>query len=350
MTDRGDDASAANGRPDRNARARVVSFAHSKGGVGKTAAAVLLADAAAARMGRRVLIIDLDAQACASHALCGVERVARQAADERTLAAYFDRIAEHKRPERLSAYAAPAQRQVGAGALSVVCAEPSLRLAERGLIEQGLDRRRRSDALSARAVEGQTRRVLRDAVERVADRYDLIVIDSPPGVSLFAEAGLACSDLVVLPTIPDFVSTLGLPALARRFAEQMRRDGNLSGKVAILPTRARCGDETHCRFLQSIGDVTGRGGAPIKMFRPREELSAAAERALDPGDGALSFERRYGAAARAAEAAARDILAAAGMAEASAPSDGPGCDGFGRDGFGRYGVGRLLRGWRSRAA
>ena len=42
-----------------------------------------------------------------------------------------------------------------------------------------------------------------------------VVIVCPPAISIFAEAGVACSHLIVTPTIPDYLSTLGLKELKR---------------------------------------------------------------------------------------------------------------------------------------
>ncbi len=42
--------------------------------------------------------------------------------------------------------------------------------------------------------------------------YDFILIDCPPGISLFAEAALIAADAILVPTIPDYVSRLGFIA------------------------------------------------------------------------------------------------------------------------------------------
>ena len=73
---------------------KVVSFINMKGGVGKTTSSVTLAETCAAEFGWRVLLLDLDAQASASYALCGADRYEKAVRSERTLAAYFDRVAD----------------------------------------------------------------------------------------------------------------------------------------------------------------------------------------------------------------------------------------------------------------
>ncbi len=275
-------------------QAKILSFINMKGGVGKTTSSVTVAETLAAAFEKRVLFIDLDAQASASYALCGAETFERMVAEERTLAAFFDRIADGRRPEPLSAYAAPAQLEDGA--IDVVCAEPALRFAERALIERCHTLRVKASTLSEKGAEGQTRRIMRDALDQVAERYDVIVLDCPPGISVFAEAGVAASDLIVVPTIPDYLSTLGLKELNARFLKQMRRDGNLSGAVAILPSKVRAGDPTHRRYLKQLDDMVRSGEVEARLLMTHAPQDAAIARALEPEQLGARFAKKYGKA------------------------------------------------------
>ena len=275
---------------------KVVSFINMKGGVGKTTSSVTLAETCASEFGWKVLVVDLDAQASASYALCGAKAFEDAVRSERTLAAYFDRVADGRRPEPLTEYRTPAAAADGGeGTIDLLCSEPSLRYSERALIEHYHTLRARRGAVSKAGPEGQTRRIMRDGLDRLRKAYDLIVIDCPPGISIFAEAGVSCSDLIVMPTIPDYLSTLGLKELNKRFLRQLRRDGNLDGRMAILPTKVRPSDATHKRFLKHLDQLVRDGAIEASFLTTLIGENANIARALEPDHLGEAFKQKYAA-------------------------------------------------------
>lgn len=272
---------------------RIVSFINMKGGVGKTTSSVTLAETASAEFGWRVLLVDLDAQASASYALCGDERYAEAVEAERTLAAYFDRVAEGKRPERFKDYLTPALIGPDSGpGVDVICSEPALRYSERALIERYYALRMKH-IVTASAPEGQTRRIMREALSKIAKDYDLVVIDCPPGISIFAEAGVACSDLIVSPTIPDYLSTLGLKELNAKFISQLKRDGNLSGRTAILRTKVQGSSAIHRRYLRELEELVSAGKIDASIIGATISQSADIARAIDSDRQGDAFRDKY---------------------------------------------------------
>jgi chromosome partitioning protein len=137
---------------------------HHKGGVGKTTTAVALAAHAAAQ-GSRTLLWDLDPQGAATR-LLGADRGPE------------DRIGH---VIRTGGTVTPLVVSTPQDGLELVPADPSLR---------GLDRHLDVDQ------EGPGR--LRAAIGD-GDRYDTVVLDCPPSVSLTAAAVLQGADLVVVP-------------------------------------------------------------------------------------------------------------------------------------------------------
>lgn len=279
---------------------RVVSFINMKGGVGKTTSSVTLAETCASEFGWRVLLIDLDAQASASYALCGEEKYETVVEAEKTIACFFDPVADGMRPAPMASFITEGEgdtADAGVGApgakIDVVCAEPGLRFTERSLIER-FYKLRQKRVVTASAPEGQTRRVMRDALASLRKVYDLIVIDCPPGISVFAEAGVACSDLIVVPTIPDYLSTLGLKELNRKFIRQLRRDGNLRGRIAILPTKVQDSNATHRRYLKILDDMVRNGEINAAFLDTFIAESAHIARALDSALHGEQFKQKYG--------------------------------------------------------
>jgi chromosome partitioning protein len=159
---------------------RIFCIANQKGGVGKTTTTVNLA-AGLARLGRKVLAVDLDPQGNATMG-SGI--------DKRTLdPSVYDVLLE-------SASIDEAKRTSPKGGYDVVGANRELAGAEVELV--GLERRDRR---------------LRGALAAVDADYDFVLIDCPPSLSLLTLNGLACAHGVVVPMQCEYFALEGLSDL-----------------------------------------------------------------------------------------------------------------------------------------
>ncbi len=159
---------------------RIFCVANQKGGVGKTTTTINLA-AGLARLGRRVLLVDLDPQGNATMG-SGI--------DKRTLeASVYDVLLE-------SASIVEARQRSPKGGYDVVGANRELAGAEVELV--GLERRDQR---------------LRSALAAVDSDYDFVLIDCPPSLSLLTLNGLASAHGVIVPMQCEYFALEGLSDL-----------------------------------------------------------------------------------------------------------------------------------------
>jgi chromosome partitioning protein len=160
--------------------ARIFCIANQKGGVGKTTTTVNLA-AGLARIGQRVLVVDLDPQGNATMG-SGV--------DKRGLAlTVYDVLLE-------SATVAEARKRSEKAGYDVLGANRELAGAEVELVE--LDRRDKR---------------LKGALAEVAKDYDFMLIDCPPSLSLLTLNGLCSAHGVIVPMQCEYFALEGLSDL-----------------------------------------------------------------------------------------------------------------------------------------
>jgi len=162
---------------------RIYTLVNQKGGVGKTTTAINLA-AYLAKMGQRVLVIDLDPQANATACL-GVDKRAVQGST-------YEALLNEEIPgswilfnERLL--------------LSLLPSSPALAGAEVELVEES----------------GREFR-LRNALESLHESYDYILIDCPPSLGLLTVNGLvAAREGVLVPVQCEYLALEGLGQLTQ---------------------------------------------------------------------------------------------------------------------------------------
>jgi chromosome partitioning protein len=178
--------------------ARIFCVANQKGGVGKTTTTVNLA-AGLARIGKRVLVVDLDPQGNATMG-SGINK--------RTLElSVYDVLLE-------SASVAEARQRSSKAGYDVLGANRDLAGAEIELV--GLERREQR---------------LRDALAAVADEYDFVLIDCPPSLSLLTLNGLCSAHGVIVPMQCEYFALEGLSDLVNTIRQV---HGNLNPDLQII--------------------------------------------------------------------------------------------------------------------
>jgi len=159
--------------------ARILAIANQKGGVGKTTTAVNLAAALAATP-RRVLLVDLDPQGNATMA-SGI--------DKRELATSMCEVLFGE-SEAAAAILATAE------GYDLLPTNIDLTAAEIRLMDEPRREQR-----------------LKEALATVSDRYDYVLIDCPPSLSLLTLNALAAADGVIVPMQCEYFALEGLSAL-----------------------------------------------------------------------------------------------------------------------------------------
>ncbi len=175
--------------------ARIIAIANQKGGVGKTATTANLGTALA-RLGRRILIVDMDPQGNLTASFGVQESISQTVAD-----ALLDRNLELPRINVLS---------ILDGLLDLAPANATLAAAESSLSNK-LGREFR----------------LRDVLGFLSDKYDMILIDTPPSLGLLTVNSLAAATRVIVPTEARFFSLQGLQGLEDTIAEVQYLNPNL---------------------------------------------------------------------------------------------------------------------------
>ena len=200
----------------------VIAISNRKGGTGKSTVSVNLA-AEFAALGRKVLLVDLDSQ---GHCAVGVG-VRRAPQDPSVHRLFLDPAATLSEAIVPTAHAN----------LWLAPADP---LFDHGT---GLrDDRRLRDAIAA---------------EGLAQRFDLIVLDTPPSLDTLLVNGLIAADRVLVPYVPHHLSYEGVRQLVRVLFKIMTRDNRGLKILGFLPTMAASNIRQHRSINGQVGSEFG---------------------------------------------------------------------------------------------
>ncbi len=278
---------------------RLVSIINMKGGVGKSTTSVALAETLAYHHRRRVLLIDLDPQTNASIMAAGPERWNKLREEERTLDLYFESYAYQSDPRPFKTLIEHKVSDLkGRPDVSLLAAAPELRTIERDLIEAFVKRGYKIEGIQRWVLER-----LAQGLKTVWNDYDYILIDCPPGISLFAEAALIAADAILVPTIPDYVSRLGLIAFRRRALTLINQRRGAASDLFVLATKY---DESMSLHRSEADTLQQNLGSAMFNLRIPQHVDIA--RAAEWSETPRTFEQKYGGAANLMKALGEEFL------------------------------------------
>jgi chromosome partitioning protein len=213
---------------------KVVSIINHKGGVGKTTLTANLGAGLAAR-GKKVLLLDLDSQASLTISFFTQNEWADELLPSRTIKHWYDDIENGsalESPEPLIASPERVAKRLrhSPGVLDIIASHRDLADVDTMLASQLLGDPGRFADLHSRLRKGLAHKSLAE--------YDIVLIDCAPNFGLIAKNAVAASDMLLIPTKPDYLSTNGIDSLGlkiRTFTEEYNDRRNGSGPIERPP-------------------------------------------------------------------------------------------------------------------
>ncbi|MDJ0658882.1 MAG: AAA family ATPase [Crocosphaera sp.] len=248
---------------------KVIAVYHNKGGVGKTTTVVNLA-AALSKKGKRVLVIDLDSQANTTFAT-GLVKFE----DEE-----FDNIKDCNILHVLQSEDFYSIEEV---AIKSQFSNPEIHV-----IPSHIELMQYENELNQ---VDYSRLILIDKLEKAKNKYDIVLIDTPPSLNFFARIALIAADYLIIPSdlkpfanqglinVKDFIKKVD------GFRRQIRRES-----ISVLGILA-CKISTNARFIQAtlrkrLEVIPQRYEIPMMetVIYDRDDLAKCAEKMQIVGD------------------------------------------------------------------
>jgi chromosome partitioning protein len=177
-----------------------ITVMNAKGGVGKSTLVLTLAETLATHHDKKVLVIDSDAHASISTMLMAPDWLRTIQAQGRTFVDYLIAVTLKATPADWRTFVVQDVSDVDdARSIDLLLGGGHLTLFER--------------EVSKGSREADLRMAIRTFLAEVRDSYDIILIDSAPGLSVLTECWLREADFHLAPAKPDYLSTHALQFL-----------------------------------------------------------------------------------------------------------------------------------------
>ncbi len=266
--------------------AHVISTINLKGGVAKTTTSVALAEVFSAEMGKKVLVIDLDPQTNATIMLLGEDKWLELNNEGRTLAQLFkDAMNPDVKRFNLNATLQKGVSDVQ-GARTIDLLPSSLDLID---VQDQL-----ASAPSGKFYAVNPVELLWRAVKSKLDEYDIVIVDCPPNLGIVTLNGLRLSDAYIIPTIPDHLSTYGIPQIVTRVGEFAQAIGEEIEPLGIVITKYQANSTVHHTVLRQLRHDEKLPEVFSTTIQQTNAASAAAEFSLS---GKRTLRQKYGSGA-----------------------------------------------------
>ena len=258
----------------------VLSAINLKGGVGKTTTTVALAEFMSGRLGKRVLVIDLDPQTNATVMLIGEEKWRELNDRDWTLARLFkDALDPDDKRFDLDKTLQKTVSNVSE-ARTIDLLPSSLDLID---VQDRL-----ATVPSGRFYAVNPTELLWRAVKSRLDDYDVVIVDCPPNLGIITLNGLRISRGFVIPTIPDVLSTYGIPQILKRVSQFSGEIAEDIEPLGIIVTKYQANSTVHRNTVKRLR----ANGAPEvfdSIIPQANQFAGAAEHG-----GRMTLKQKWG--------------------------------------------------------
>lgn len=231
----------------------VIASINLKGGVGKTTTTVAVAEMMSAEFNKKVLVIDLDPQTNATVMLIGESKWKTLNGASHTLARLFqDALVDPK--DRMFDLQKTLQTKVSnvSDVHSVDLLPSSLDLID---VQDRLASMPSGKFYAANPID-----ILKKAIKPITDAYDYVLVDCPPNLGIITLNGLRIANGYIIPTIPDVLSTYGIPQIVKRVGDFSTEIGETIEPFGIVISKYRAQSTLH---VNTVRQLRSRGDAPV---------------------------------------------------------------------------------------
>lgn len=252
---------------------KTIAIYHHKGGVGKTTVAINLA-AVLRKKGKRVLLIDIDAQANTTFAT-GLIKFQFEEDDDLKERNVYHLLEATKYDFNFIPGVVRKSNFFNQPEIDVIPSHITLIERQQKLILSGSSRTR-----------------LTKKLELVKNEYDVVIIDTPPSLDLYASAALTAADYLIIPSDLKPFSNQGLSSVKNFIEEEINENKEGLGKepliiMGVLPSKI----STNNQYLKHTypkhkSVIPERYELPLmdNMISERTALSQCINKTISVGD------------------------------------------------------------------
>jgi chromosome partitioning protein len=268
---------------------KVVSIINLKGGVAKTTTTVQLAECLSQEYGKKVLVIDLDPQTNATISLIDEDKWEQIDAEGQTLFQLFNDKLEKTKTFDLNR---AIQRSVS-----------NLRIKNLDLLPSSIrfidiqDRISEIPPRTGYAINPME--ILKTTVHSILGKYDYVLIDCPPNLGFITRNGIEISDYYLIPTIPDKLSTYGIPQIVNTIHRFCIDRPLTISCLGLIITKYDSRSSSHARGMRELparfAEIFNKLNVPpANLFKTVMPQANATSEAMDYGQKPSTFKEKYG--------------------------------------------------------